>query len=86
MLMCAVDRGVDADAQTIGHGGIEAVARAAGVDPKTVTAGLDALDSRADPLPSGRVCRSGAGRPRCEETDPGLMPALGQVRWGGVRG
>jgi len=65
-----------ADAQTIGHGGIAAVARAAGVDPKTVTAGLDELDSGAEPLPPGRVRRPGAGRPRIEETDPGLVPAL----------
>jgi hypothetical protein len=65
-----------ADAQTIGHGGIAAVARAAGVDPKTVTAGLDDLDSGTEPLPPGRVRRWGAGRPRVEEIDPGLVPAL----------
>ena len=44
--------------------------------PKTVTAGLDELDSGAEPLPAGRVRRRGAGRPRVEETDPGLVPAL----------
>ena len=65
-----------ADAQAIGHGGIAAVARAAGVDPKTVTTGLDELDSGAEPLAVGRVRRSGAGRPCAEETDPGLVPAL----------
>ena len=60
----------------MGHGGIAAVARAAGVDPKTVTAGLEELDSGVEPLLAGRVRRPGAGRPRVEETDPGLVPAL----------
>jgi hypothetical protein len=65
-----------ADAQALGHGGIVAVARAAGVDPKTVTAGLDELDSGAEPLPPGWVRRRGAGRPRVEDRDPGLVGAL----------
>jgi hypothetical protein len=60
----------------VGRGGIAAVARAAGVDPKTVTAGVDELDCGAEPLGPGRVRRPGAGRPRVEERDPGLVADL----------
>lgn len=65
-----------ADAQALGHGGIAAVARAAGVDPKTVTAGVDELDSGAEPLDPGRVRRRGAGRPRVEDQNPELVAEL----------
>ena len=63
-----------AEARAIGHGGIRAVARAAGVREATVSAGVDELDSGAAPL--GRVRRRGAGRKRVADLDPGLIPAL----------
>ena len=63
-----------AEARALGHGGIRAVARAAGVREATVSLGVDELDSGADPL--GRVRRPGGGRKRATDLDPGLRPAL----------
>ncbi len=63
-----------AEARALGHGGIRAVARAAGVREATVSAGVDELDSGAGPL--GRARRPGGGRKRAADLDPGLRPAL----------
>ena len=63
-----------AEARALGHGGIRAVARAAGVREATVSLGVDELDSGADPL--GRARRAGGGRKRAAVLDPGLRPAL----------
>ena len=63
-----------AEARAIGHGGIRAVAWAAGVREATVSLGVSELDSGAEPL--GRVRRPGGGRKRAADTDPGLRPAL----------
>src|SRR5262245_39956883 len=62
------------EARSLGHGGIAAVARAAGVSRQTVVAGVDELDSGLAPL--GRVRRPGGGRKRLAELDTGLRPAL----------
>jgi transposase len=63
-----------AEARALGHGGIRAVARAAGVREATVSLGVDELEAGAEPL--GRTRRPGGGRKRLAETDPGLRPAL----------
>jgi hypothetical protein len=63
-----------AEARALGHGGIRAVARAAGVREATVSLGVDELDSGAEPL--GRARRPGGGRKRLADLDPGLRPAL----------
>ncbi|WP_442817387.1 ISAzo13 family transposase [Streptomyces sp. NBC_01216] len=63
-----------AEARQLGHGGIAAVARAAGVSKGCVSRGLAELD--ADAQPGGRVRRPGAGRPALADKDPGLVPAL----------
>jgi transposase len=63
-----------AEARALGHGGIRLVARAAGVREATVSAGVDELDSGAEPL--GRARRPGGGRKRAAELDLGLVPAL----------
>jgi transposase len=63
-----------AEARVLGHGGIRAVARAAGVREATVSTGVDELDAGAEPL--GRVRRPGGGRKRAAALDPGLRPAL----------
>lgn len=63
-----------AEARVLGHGGIRAVARAAGVREATVALGVDELDAGAEPL--GRTRRPGGGRKRAVDLDPGLRPAL----------
>jgi hypothetical protein len=63
-----------AEARVLGHGGIAAVARAAGVREATVSAGVDELDAGAQVL--GRARRPGGGRRRLADLDPGLVPAL----------
>ena len=63
-----------AEARVLGHGGIRLVARAAGVREATVSLGVDELDSGAGPL--GRARRTGGGRRRLSDLDPGLRPAL----------
>src|SRR5216683_823600 len=62
------------EARALGHGGIAAVARAAGVPDLTVSAGVAELEAGAEPL--GRVRRPGGGRKPAEVKDPGLAPAL----------
>src|SRR6266516_4416863 len=54
-----------AEARALGHGGIRAVARAAGVREATVSLGVDELDAGAGPL--GRARRPGGGRKRTAE-------------------
>ena len=62
------------EARSLGHGGIEAVARAAGVSRQMVAAGAAELEAAGEPL--GRARRSGGGRKKLAEADPGLRPAL----------
>ncbi|MCX4469407.1 ISAzo13 family transposase [Micromonospora sp. NBC_01655] len=63
-----------AEARVLGHGGIRAVARAAGVSETTVRKGVDELEAGEEPL--GRVRRPGGGRKKAADVDPGLRPAL----------
>jgi transposase len=63
-----------AEARALGHGGIRAVARAAGVREATVSLGVSELEAGAEPL--GRARRPGGGRKRAADTDRGLRPAL----------
>lgn len=62
------------EARSLGHGGVAAVARAAGVSRQTVTNGVDELESGQAPL--GRVRRPGGGRKRLADTDPGVREML----------
>lgn len=62
------------EARSLGHGGIAAVARAAGVSRQTVAAGVDGVESGA--APATRIRRPGAGRKRLADLDPELRPAL----------
>lgn len=62
------------EARSLGHGGIEAVARAAGVSRQMVAAGAAELEADGEPL--GRARRPGGGRKTLAEADPGLRPAL----------
>jgi hypothetical protein len=63
-----------AEARSLGHGGIAAVARAAGVSMSRVQRGVAELDAGAGP--SERVRRPGAGRKSITVTDPGIVDAL----------
>ncbi len=52
-----------AEARALGHGGIRAVAKAAGVREATVSRGVDELDAGAEPL--GRTRRPGSALKNC---------------------
>lgn len=64
------------EAREAGHGGISAVARAAGVSRPTVAKAVRELDQPAAGAPAGRVRRAGGGRKPAVEVDPGLATAL----------
>jgi Rhodopirellula transposase DDE domain len=73
------------EARSLGHGGVTAVARAAGVSRQTVAVGVDEVESGAAPL-VGRTRRPGGGRKRLAELDPGLRAALSALVEPDVRG
>jgi hypothetical protein len=64
------------EARSLGHGGVRAVALAAGVSETTVRKGVFELEAGEVPLPDGRVRRVGGGRKNAEDIDPQLVPAL----------
>ena len=65
------------EARALGHGGIAAVARAAGCSQATVAAGVSEIESGGlGELAEGRSRRPGGGRKRLEEQEPGLREAL----------
>ena len=63
-------------ARLLGHGGVRAVARMAGVSETTVRAGVFELEEGKEPFPEGRVRRGGGGRKGSAALDAGLVPAL----------
>ncbi len=63
-----------AEARSLGHGGIAAVARASGASRSRVQQGVAELE-RGE-RPAGRVRRPGAGRKPLTKTYPGMVPAL----------
>src|ERR671911_433025 len=63
-----------AQPRALGRGGIAAVARASGMARSTVGGGTAEINQGA--VPAGRVRRSGAGRPKATDRDPGLLAAL----------
>ena len=64
------------EARLLGHGGVRAVARVAGVSETTVRAGVFELEQGQEPFPEGRVRRGGGGRKGAAALDAGLVPAL----------
>ena len=64
------------EARLLGRGGVRAVAQVAKVSETTIRKGLLDLDADQGPVPLGRARRSGGGRKRAENNDPGLVPAL----------
>jgi hypothetical protein len=73
-----------AEARSLGHGGIGAVASAAGASRGRVSRGV--ADVAAGAAAGGRVRRPGAGRRPAAEADPGLLPALMGLVEPGERG
>lgn len=67
-----------ADAQFLGHGGIEIVHKASGLSRGTISQGMKEL-AEGTHLPEGRSRRAGGGRKKCIDTDGGLWPALDQL-------
>src|SRR5229473_2505991 len=81
--------GSEARAYAAGAGGglaaAAVVAGVAGVSGATVMAGAGELAEGAEPVP-GRARRPGAGRPKAEETQPGLRTALKGLLEAATRG
>jgi transposase len=65
-----------AEAAALGRGGITAVARATGASRPMIARGISEIESTEEPLPKGRIRRSGAGRKRTAEQDPSLLNDL----------
>ena len=63
-----------ADARSLGHGGIAAVASATGASRSRISQGVVELEAGEAPL--GRVRRAGGGRKSLTTTDPALLAAL----------
>lgn len=68
-----------AEAETLGWGGISAIARATGIARNTILSGMRELEERRqrpeEPVPLA-LRREGAGRKPLTHTDPGLLRAL----------
>src|SRR5579859_2971400 len=67
---------VAVEARLLGHGGVRAAARVAGMSETTVRRGVAELEAGEDPFPDGRVRTSGGGRRRAEQTDPAVLEVL----------
>ena len=68
-----------AEARSLGHGGIEALARVTGLSRRTIHRGLEALRQRRGPAPLPRLGRArapGGGRKRLTARDPALLADL----------
>lgn len=66
-----------AEALSLGHGGIAAVARASGASRSRVQQGVGELERGEEP--SDRVRRPGGGRKPVTQTDPGIVAALASL-------
>jgi hypothetical protein len=72
-----------------GYGGIAVVARATGMAPRTIGAGINELREleNSEPVPGPqRIRRIGAGRKKTVDKDPKLMPALERLLDSSTRG
>jgi hypothetical protein len=73
------------EAQALGYGGIEAVARATGIAASRIRRGQADL-AAGEVLAAGRVRRAGGGRPRLADADPKLLENLEALADDGERG
>jgi len=74
-----------AEARSLGWGGVEAVAAAAGLSDRTIRSGIKELDDPAA-LPATRQRRAGGGRKRRESEQPELVASLEKLVDSGTRG
>lgn len=65
-----------AEADALGEGGIATVERATGLSRTTIRAGRDELRAGVTADEAGLIRRPGGGRPRIEETTPGIVETL----------
>ena len=73
------------EAQSLGHGGIAAVAEATGLSDRTIRTGIQEL-KRAPELGDDRQRRTGGGRKTRTQEQPGLLDALDQLVSPSTRG
>jgi hypothetical protein len=73
-----------AEAIALGYGGTEAVVRATGIAATTIRCGV--ADLGAGEVLEGRVRRSGGGRRRIVDADPGVLEDLDRLADDGERG
>jgi transposase len=64
------------EARLLGHGGVRAAARVAGMSETTVRRGVAELEAGEQPLPKGRVRAPGGGRRTVETVEPAVLDAL----------
>ena len=67
------------EALSLGYGGVSAVSRATELSRTTIHAGIAELESAAVAHESNRIRRSGGGRKKLTEKDPGLLGALNKL-------
>ena len=67
------------EALSLGYGGVSAVARATELSRTTIHAGMAELESAAVAPEPNRIRRSGAGRKKLTDKDPGLLGALNKL-------
>ena len=74
------------EAEALGRGGIEAVAKATGIARSTIRRGIEELEGRSEPAEAGRVRRAGGGRKPAAAAQPGLEAALKALARPATRG
>jgi hypothetical protein len=67
-----------AEAKALGYGGISCVAQATGISRRAIHTGLRELDGKQT-WPKDRIRRSGGGRKRLTDKQPGLVDALDRL-------
>jgi hypothetical protein len=67
------------EALSLGYGGVSEVSRATELSRTTIHAGIAELESAAVARESNRIRRSGGGRKKLTDKDPGLLGALNQL-------
>jgi transposase len=74
------------EARAAGRGGVSAVADVIGMSRNTIDAGLKELERQEEAAPSGRARRTGGGRKKATEKQPGLLKALQDIIESAIRG